>query len=689
MNDLQIIIDDYEVDLSEDDQISFLFQINTLADLKGQNGNTSNQFKLPPTKRNQTILGFPDDLSFANIKPYRQYKAKVIVSGIEIIPEGVAELNSIENGAANIVILSGNVDFFDAIDGQLYDMGDSTTPYGENKPWSKYDFKWELKTVALSQKNTWNSGNNQFGGWIWPIVDYGKIPDDATNNEIVLDVRDMRPGFFLKTAIDLMVANVGYRARGALLDHPLYPLLIVQFANDSFTHGTDYQNQPDITGMSVVINQNFTVRHLSAANSDGHLTWSLVSDPDHRFLSGYVYNAPSQTSVDITVKIPKFYLYGRVTGNNPTNVEIEIILSTPGVGQSILTSHIFEWEQDFNRISGSGGNIIGDKTILNTTISASTVMGPGQQIAIGYKFHGDTPAVFSVYAGATWDVVTQNDEVVFGQTIQCERIFPDISQKDLLKDTLWRFGIICQTDIFNKTITFASFRDIVNNVPIAKDWTYKVVDMGKSVYFKLGNYSQVNNMKYTADDNVKPFADAVIKIDDKTLPAQGDLFTSPFAPTLNRPFLGGTIAKINKVDPTDEDQAYSIGTAPRILIDQKRSILGGKYTVRFTDGTNSIVVNDVISVPYFDKPDAPSLPAPFGKASLLFEELRKANYPEVEKVLKNTKRVIRFFMLDPRDIQELDLLIPVYLQQDGAYYYISKIEDWVRGQPTKVELVRL
>jgi hypothetical protein len=89
----------------------------------------------------------------------------------------------------------------------------------------------------------------------------------------------------------------------------------------------------------------------------------------------------------------------------------------------------------------------------------------------------------------------------------------------------------------------------------------------------------------------------------------------------------------------------------------------------------------VLSVPYFYKPG--------GEHSLLWEDLRIAYYPELEKILQQTKKVVRYFLLTPRDILELNLLIPVYLEQDGCYYYINKIDSWRRGQPTKVELVKL
>src|SRR5471030_2609096 len=117
MNDIQLYINDQLTDLSDDSPIALSFQINNLADVKNQQGNTSNQFKLPLTQRNRQLLGFPDDIAFTTILPYRQYQARIIQDGLEIIPYGIAELNSIEQDMATITVLSGNVDIFDAIDG--------------------------------------------------------------------------------------------------------------------------------------------------------------------------------------------------------------------------------------------------------------------------------------------------------------------------------------------------------------------------------------------------------------------------------------------------------------------------------------------------------------------------------------------------------------------------------------------
>jgi hypothetical protein len=198
-------------------------------------------------------------------------------------------------------------------------------------------------------------------------------------------------------------------------------------------------------------------------------------------------------------------------------------------------------------------------------------------------------------------------------------------------------------------------------------------------------------MQYKADDNILPlkFGWSQINIDDQLLPASGTLFESQFGATLNQPYYGGTIAQIEMHDDTQDGNDLSIGVAPRILIDQKFDLRQIGKAITFTDGVSNRIVNDIISIPYFYKTDAPQLTDEYGKGNLLFEDLRSKYYTELEKILTRSKKVIRYFLLNPRDILELDLLIPVYLQQDGAYYYINKIDSWRKGQPCKVELVKL
>ncbi len=699
---MQLYINDQLVDLSDDNPIALTFQINNLGEVKNQQGNTSNQFKLPLTQRNRQILGFPDDIAFTTNLPYQQYQAKLVQDGLEIIPYGIGELNGIDQDMASITIISGNVDFFDAIDGKLYDMGDSTSissNYGQNLLWKQYDHKWDLDNVADSQNYT--------DGWIWPVVDYGAI--DPAIFSTPIDVRYQRPGFFIKTAIELLLKSTGYKATGSLLADPLYPLMICQFSNGSFEHGTDYQTRTDDRGLSAQKLTPLSISHpFKQLNNNGYFTWdTIISDPGKQIAPGQdVFISKDINNVIITATFPRVHLYGRVTPQpDSTKFTVNIVYrdpNYPSTPDTILTPLVFSFDgysenrhgenpTGWVRKSGDGGDILADLDINNAKVSWQTTLPADGGVYISYDWKGETPARVDIASGATFTVQSQNQTVQFGQNIQCERIFPDISQKDLLKDTLQRFGIICQTDNASKTISFNSLRDIVNNIPVAKDWSSKCLNQGKQVAFQLGNYAQINYMQYQNDDNVLPlkFGWSQISIADQTLPASGELFTSPFAPSLNRPYIGGTIAQINMIDPANDSKDFTISVAPRILIDQKLNISQLNKTVTFTDGKNTRVVNDVISTPYFHKSDAPEPEPGYGQASLLFDNLRKKYYPELEKILTQTKKVVRYILLTPRDILELDLLIPVYLQQDDAYYYINKIDAWRKGQPTKVELVKL
>ena len=700
MDQLQLYLNDQLVDLSDDSPIALTFQINNLAEVQNQQGNTSNQFKLPLTQRNRQILGFPDDIAFTTNLPYQKYQAKLIQDGLEIIPYGIGELNGVDQNMASITILSGNVDFFDAIDGKLYDMGDSTSVwsnYGQNLVWQPFDHNWTLDNVVNSQNNT--------SGWIYPMIDYGFIEGDDFTTPI--DVHNLRPGFFIKTAIELLLKSSGYKAGGSLLIDPLYPLLICQFSNGSWEHGTDYQNQPDKRGINVANLAGTVLNHPNASNPDGVLTWpSVTSDPSKQF-SGVLFTSDEINDVKVTVTFPRVYMYGRVTPDSyPSKLTAFICYrdpnypSTPDARLASLNFTFIGGEKSNSNPNGwvrdpgtRGSDITGYQYLYNYVMSFETTLPENGSIYIGYSWTGYSGSNAHIYPGATLVIESQNISVQYGQIVQCERIFPDISQKDMLKDTLQRFGIICQTDNTNLTVSFNSLRDIVNNIPLSKDWSSKCLDQGKQVSFQLGNYAQVNYMKYKEDENVLPldFANSKININDQTLPATADLLESQFAPTLNRPFITGNIAQIRMIDNTINSSDFAIGVSPRILIDQKTILPNGK-TITFTDGTKSRVINDTISTPYFYKPEGDynlcfgDMP---GTTATLLPGLKYKYYPEFQKILTQTKKVTRYLLLTPRDILELDLLIPVYIQQDSAYYYINKIEAWRKGQPTKVELIKL
>jgi hypothetical protein len=686
---LQLYLNDTLVDLTDDSAIALTFQINNLAEVKNQQGNTSNQFKLPLTQRNRQILGYPDDVAFSTNLPYTRYTAKLVQDGLEIIPYGFGELNGVDDSTASITVLSGNVDYFDAIDGNIYDMGDTNTVWGKQRLWEPYDHSWSVDNVASSQYKT--------EGWIWPVVDYGNLEYDP-KKPVQINIKNLRPGFFLRTAIELITKTAGFKATGSLLQNELYNKLIVQFANDDFEHGTDQQSLREYNSISVSNDSNFTAGRKLGYAGVFPLTrvnpYPIHSNapPNNPFVNGqHAYQALQRCSVSVTFTFDIF-IDSKEKPSKGGGIEIRLkTIDTRSGAHVIVTSMTSALTGA--AIDGKGKYT---ETLNNQKLSCDMELMQGQVLYVEYNVNNSSNTTVTIPAGATLSVVSKTKNMLLGQMVQCERIFPDISQKDLLKDTLQRFGIVCQTDTENRVVNFASFKDIVDNIPRAKDWTIKCLNQGKSISFKLGSYAQVNFLKHKEDDGILPktFGQSQIEVNDKTLAATAELFESQFAPTFNRPFLNGSIAIIKKIDTTDgSNQEFNISTQPRLLIDQKLDLLSAGKTVTFVDDNGKRqVVNDTLSTPYFYKPDGEynlcwaDMP---GTGTQNIKGLKSTYYTELERILKQSKKVVRWFMLNPRDILELDLLIPIYLQQDGAYYYINKIDSWRKGQPTKVELVKL
>lgn len=714
----QLYINDLLVDLT-DEPIPYVLQINDLAQLQSQQANYSKSFKLPLTKRNKTILGFPDDVNFNTGLVYTQQSGKYVVDGIEIISNGFAEVKSIQNGFANVMLIAGNGDFLEKLQFQIYDMGNSLSQasnYGKDLVWSQYnDCVWDVAHAAGSQKKT--------SGWIWSVIDFGQFLN-VTEYDNTLNVLAMRPSLFLHTAIELLVQSTGYSinmAKSCLYNDPifanLYMKILIPCCNGTFGHGSDFQNSNN--GLGPIYN--LTQQHIIQSGRSPIIPQGFLT-----FDKGVLYTPAARQ--DFTAKFSfDIYMSGTRGGPLPSTININFVVRTPGnVPQDVIVSSLsFEMDYRMNQTGVKNGYAIGNQLFTGNLLSMDFQFVPGMSLYVEYDFNRfgtdveDTLGV--VHAGAQLQILIDKTTVLYGEAIECERILPDISQLSLLQDTLQGFGLILAANPNDKTITFSSFKEIIKNIPNANDWTDKCLDMGKEVSFQLQNLNQVNFLRYTQDSSVPVsqvplfFYDDEIDINDTTLnpnKVQGDLFARPWAGSRDRPYYGGMAAEILMIDRGvvgGADNLSAIGVTSRILIDQKLDLttlqgVTGGLQIAFWDGVgnggsfnpsdpNNVYINDIISVPYFYKPGAPSLGG--AANSLAWKDisgtpgLKSTYYEEFINILNQTKVVIRYFNLSPTDIANFDFTIPIYLRQDNTYYYCNKIDSWVNGIPCKCELIKL
>ncbi len=644
MQKIELYLNDELVDLSDDNPITLQFGINDLADVKSQSGNTSNQFKLPLTSKNRRILGYPSETQFTTVLPYRKYAAKIIQDGIEVIPNGFAEIKQTDNSTADITVLSGNVDFFDLLNIKIYDM---------YKELAKYSQKWTLANVVASQTKT--------EGLLWPVIDYGGFTGDVGEH---INVKNLRPAFYLKTIVDEIVKTTGYKATGSMFNSALYNKLIVAFANDSFEHGELFKEKAANTSASV----QKSTDQISVTPSATILFTSIISDPSNSYeVAQSVYTAKENIKANVKLKYD-------------ASVQKILPASDPNILVKLQSNDGSGWvDGPYN--THTMVDFVNPNYFYNQPLIFDIDLQVGDKIRAVIEIPGSFVPRGIIYAGATLTITNTAADLAYGQEIDAEMIFPDISQKELLKDTFQHFGIICSSNPNKKEIAFNHFDDIIKNIPKAKDWSKKVVDQGKTTFFQLGSYAQNNDMICKPDDNVPAkLGKSSIPIDDLTLPLQTNIIESIFAASVGSTINGFSCALIKKLETTDATD-FTISTQPRLLIDNKVDLSQTGKIFSFTDGGVPVNVSGIVSLPYFENPAI--------EESLSFDYLRKTYYQAIQRLLHRPKKIGAFFILSPIDIAELDLMIPVYLEQESSYFYINKVSNWIKGRPTQVELVKL
>lgn len=221
-----------------------------------------------------------------------------------------------------------------------------------------------------------------------------------------------------------------------------------------------------------------------------------------------------------------------------------------------------------------------------------------------------------------------------------EANLPDMTCVDCVKGICALMGFCVL--LSDGGITFVTYDQILDKAA-AVDWTSKIIRV-RSVSPRMSDKAQKNIISYTEDVPVFPSADAVIRINDATLPEKSDLFKLPFAASRDSEILHYNVTY--ERDPDTGLLEYKVED-----IDVKPRIMARLYD---TDGSNYMAFPD-----YF-KGDG----------------MINKYYKRYQEIVKNPVIVEADVRLGEVDLATLQLTRPVYIRQTGHYYSIlSVLED--------------
>ena len=263
------------------------------------------------------------------------------------------------------------------------------------------------------------------------------------------------------------------------------------------------------------------------------------------------------------------------------------------------------------------------------------------------------------------------------------------------------FGCYIKVDDDNKEVTFKSWKEIYDDIPSAKDLTKKVVNHKSSFWTSRNEgVGQTSYLKFTNSDFVsKEFGNASITIADNSIPLEATIIQLPFSASetiskfngridvpLIKKFNGGTdyagVVSISSQQHMLLLNQYNWNDGNILLIQRERldydiSPLGNAHYVGAMIG-----YNDNCPFAYFND-NQQSIQLGFD-AYALYNYHRWLNY-----IFDNFKVLTCQMKLDATDINTIDTLMPIYLEYYNSYFLLNRIYDWVNGEISKVELLKL
>lgn len=189
-------------DLYESEKISVIRRNITAKDLSDRSTGTTNSFRLPTTSNNNNVLDFLELAGNTSQFPYKNNYVRYIEDGLEVIPKGRMNVNSINSEGYSINIAHGINDFFDLIRGKFL--------------WEAYEpYRVTLETMEYQDTTlTNNTTVRDSEGYVVPLMDLGTVNPIPDYQQIV--------AYYLDFGLRKIAEHVGYEVDEIavdLLDH--------------------------------------------------------------------------------------------------------------------------------------------------------------------------------------------------------------------------------------------------------------------------------------------------------------------------------------------------------------------------------------------------------------------------------------------------------------------------------------
>ena len=621
------------------DKPTLTIQSNDLAELKDRQAEYSQELVLPLTGRNLRILGIPNLSDADTDSPYKFWDCRLFAGENQLAGKGaVLSIDGITSDGIECQILGAAIGLFDVLNGSP--MSDLSEP-----------------------SITWSAG-----GMFEPSGDPG-----------ILDVLPITGGVVAFASFfrgkEYPVASLGSRYN--------LPFIYAQWMAEAILaqHGFSWvHNLDEYTG-----SERFALPVVDVQADDD----SFVDFDAHGYSSGYLVGlVGSHSNIPLTtidgglglLTSESVGVYTRYLSPVDATIQLRVKFAVPNLvaGDSIrrIVSVVYG-EEDILAYDFTGA-----ADTLDQTLEVNLVAGSPVAITVYYEVLTDV-ASSRGYTLDVWVSDFISEKVPYGGKLHLPRNLGFETQGDFIKAFIQAHGLFVNVDRSNEIVYTYTAKKIYDNKPYAVDWTHKLSGGQPKMMFDIG-YAQVNSipMKENSEDEVED--EAEFGVEDSTLEAKKTLFELPFEAGYD----WAREAKVAGVQVTDQVANIPVFTkgsdedaTEQENLDASELSTGQPHLVRIGETSRLIKSGEY---PYAFK-IACKVASHVGA-----QELVDLFYSElVSGMLSGSKVLTVELNLSALDIERFDPFTPVYLKQHGAFFYVNKISNFVSGQLTTVELIKL
>ena len=274
-------------------------------------------------------------------------------------------------------------------------------------------------------------------------------------------------------------------------------------------------------------------------------------------------------------------------------------------------------------------------------------------------FYAYAPSGSVVSSTVQFSIVPAN--VPYGEILPFANNLGFEKQIDFFKAFLQLFGLSAVVDSENNIVKAYNMKLLYENKIIAKDWSKKLHIKQTEDYFSIGSYAKKNYIKFLDNTDDKVTDKAFFEIQNDLLSEEKEVISFPFQAGMDDYVSGNLVANIPLEEITDTDINFK-GCPPHL--------------VELSDDTISFLVDGTL----FDYQRAVHVKS---------QELLDNYYSELKTMLSSARVKEAYFNLSDSDIEKFEPNIPIYINAYGHYFYVNKIINYVSGQLTKCQIIKL